>query len=219
MTANPYKPGDRLRVTKNEAYNSELSIGDLVTVEEVGVKEDHSGEEIPVVYVASTYGIRVLGLDAVELAVKPTYKPAEPDEIIDAQFRAMMEALKDLATFATDADTALGAVDGEVGRTLSGDADSDDEPDDAEGPSYGPWAEPTPGDVVTIRDAYGDTLRLVYSERSCGNHGREGALFFSINDDSEVVVIPITQVDPLIRYLHGRRMHSKRPEGPEALPE
>lgn len=217
MTANPYKPGDRLRVTVNEAYNSELSIGDLVTVDEVGIKHEHDGTEIPVVYVASSYGIRVLGLDAVEPANLPGYKPAEPDEIIDAQFRAMMEAHKDLATLATDADTALGAVDDEVGPRLSGDDSGDD--GEAQAPNFGPWSDPTPGDVITVRDAYGDTLTIVYAERTCENHGREGALFFSINDDSEVVVVPINQVDPLIRFLYGRRMHAKRADGPDALPE
>lgn len=196
----PFSPGDRLRVTVDEPYGTELHAGDLVTVEEVGMKTDGSGVEIPVVFVATSYGIRILGLDAVEAAALPAYVPAEPDEIVDARLKAIIEADEDLSTFFRDADTALGADEAKVSDQLAGHS----------GPA---WSDPGPDDLFRFTDYAGDEITFYYAEKQCDAHGREAAFFVVVNEmDEDTVMIPATQIDPLIRFLFTRRKHSERPE-------
>lgn len=197
--SNPYSPGDRLRVTVEDAYNTGLRIGDIVTVDEVATKKDSNDAEIPVVYVLSEKGTRVLGLDAVEPFVAD-YVPAEPDEVIDAQFAALIESDADLGNLASLGDTALGAEGREVSPALGG----------GDSVTKGPWSDPTEGDLFKVIDSYGDELLIVYAERATSK-GREAALFFNV-EDGETVILPMTHIDTLIRWMFGKRQQSRRPD-------
>lgn len=180
-------PGDKLRVTRDNPYGTELVTGDLVTVEKATVKVEKD-VPIPVVVVHTAHGRRVLALDAVEPWNPPTYTPAEPDEIIDARLKAIFAAEPDLTAIFADADTALGAVD-----PLQGD------PDVPEGHVVAGEGKPEDNDAIGYTDGDGDYLRIAYVEREPGH----AALLFSINDE-ERVAVDMVMVDHFIRYLQGR---------------
>ncbi len=201
MTPVPFacNPGDRLRVTADKPYGTELVTGDLVTVFKADVAIEN-GVPLPIVKVYTSYGPQILGFDAVEPYEAPEYAPAEPDEIMNAQLRAMLSADKELLTLFTDADTALGAVEPEVSGQLGGGVVTDEATATNRrkvGPSF------------TFEDADGDDIEVVYSEQDCNHHGREGLFYITINDEGGVI-IPADAVDPLIRYLFTRKKHSER---------
>ncbi|MBP2323308.1 hypothetical protein JOF56_003693 [Kibdelosporangium banguiense] len=197
-TATPdYRPGDKVRVLVDEPYATELAEGDIVTVIEQRTKVEQ-GEEVEVVAVSTNHGNRWLGLDVVE-PFRDDYKPAEPDELIDAQFRALLESDEELTRWASDADTTLGAEDEKVPGQLT--------PEQFDGLTSLPGKE----NRFRATDYAGDVLDVYYAERECADHGRESAFVFDINDGDDVVVIPAGSVGPLIAFLLDRARFSKRP--------
>lgn len=195
-TATPeYRPGDKVRVLADKPYATELAAGDVVTVIEQKTKVEE-GEEVEVVLVATSSGNRWLGLDVVEPFVND-YAPAEPDEKVDAAFRALLDADKELAAWAETADTALGAEDEKVSTALAGES----------------WDEtavsPGPGSRFRVIDYAGDVMEIHYVERQCPTHGREGAFLFE--GDLGAIVIPADSVGPVIAFLLDRARFSKRP--------
>lgn len=203
------QPGDKLRVTADKPYGTELVTGDLVTVEAVDVRVEGPGSPpFPVVIVSTAHGRQILGLDAVEPYDLPSYTPAEPDEIIDARLRALAAADPELGTWATDADTALGAEDATVSSQLGG------------GTAVATVEEPTVtnrrfiGQTFGYTDSFGDTLTVGYFEQDCEHHGREGIFLITATEDGEPsrVAIPATQIEGLLRYLFQMKKHSERSE-------
>lgn len=209
---NPYKPGDRLRVVVPQPYGTELAPGDLVTVEKTGTKIEPNGREIHVVVVSTSYGNRILGLDVVEPFEPPTYIPAEPDEIIDAQLRALVTADPDLVRLFSDAEVTLGAEDDDLSEALGGGTATMT----CEHTTSTGWTDPGHDDVVTITDYAGDKARFVYAEKVNEDGERQGAFFISTTDEDGEYGTPVLlladQVEPLIRYLFGRKKHSERDE-------
>lgn len=206
----PYQPGDKVRVLVDEPYSTELSKDAVVTVVELAVKLESDGSEIPVVMVSTDDGHRWLGLDVIEPVALPSYAPAEPDEIIDARLRALLEGDSDLLTFFSDADTALGAEDQKLSDAMAGDLDDEDDEDDEHSSATG-WDQPGPGNNFSVTDFYGDELEIHYAEQDCPNHGREGAFFFQINGDSTVMV-PSLYIHRVIGWLINRHRFSQRDE-------
>jgi hypothetical protein len=204
VSANPYQPGDRVRVLVDEPFSAPLAAGEIVTVVDTGTRRASDGTVMPVVLVACNLGQFLLGLDVVEaVEATPTvrYQPAEKDEVVDGIFEKMMRSDRELFTFALDADSALGAVDPEVSTQLV-------DPADEGNPT---WASPGPKDVVQLTDYAGDELVVVYSEQDCPAHGREAAFFFKIND-SDPVIIPVDYFSAVIAWFIDRTKHSHRPE-------
>lgn len=195
----PINPGDRLRVTTDKPHGTDLLPGDLVTAIHVGVRL-HDGRPVPVVQVATALGPRMLTFFDVEPApALPSIAPAEPDEIVDAQFFNILGADGELRDWAVIARQELAANDAKEAPA----ADAEDAPE----------APPrTVGDIYSFEDSEGDLIEVTYCEQDCPNHGREGGFHFAINEDQEVV-IPADAVDPLIRFLFTMRNHSRRPGG------
>ena len=146
----PFQPGDKLRVIVAHAYGTTLEVGDLVTVLGSGV---HTTTGLRIVKVSTLHGTQLLGLDAVEPWSPPTYTPAEPDEIIDARLRAIATAEPDLATWATDADTALGAVEADVSAQLANDGEHVESRREV-------------GPPLRVTDVDGDELEITYCEET-----------------------------------------------------
>lgn len=209
MTAAPYKPGDKLRVTEAVAtYTPHLAPGDLVTVIETSGVRVEQGRRIEVVKVSTAHGPQILGLDAVEPYTPPGYTPAEPDDVVDAFFFSMLGADDDLRDWAVKARTELAAND----------------PDDAEDPVGGGGVATAVeegavsnrhrvGQGFSFTDAFGDTLSVSYFEQDCETHGREGIFLFTASEDDETgrVAIPADQIEAVIKYLFTMKKHSDRP--------
>ncbi|WP_394620990.1 hypothetical protein JNUCC0626_18405 [Lentzea sp. JNUCC 0626] len=199
-----YRPGDKVRVLVDEPYSTELAAGDIVTVIQQTTKTEPDGSDLDVVQVATDGGTRWLGLDVVE-PFADAYRPAEPDEVVDAQLRAIFDGDPELAAWAHDAEIALGAEDAKVSDRLQ-----PTHADDLE--HYEGFVLPGPGNQFVVKDFNDDVLTIAYAEHNCPKHGKEGAFFFSVNDHTNPVIIPAALVGPVIAFLLDRARFSQRPE-------
>lgn len=203
-----YNPGDRVRVLVNEPYSTELVAGDIVTVTAIGEKVEPDGSTLPVLFLATAHGQRILPFDVVEPFV-PDYAPAEPDEIIDAQVKAIFDAETaedpEFEALVRDAGAALGATDPDVSPDLDGGAVTEEE-------HRGSWEPYEDNPHYSYTDYAGDEVEIVYAERQCPTHKiREGCFFIAVNDDRPVH-IPAAHIGNLIGWLAMRQRDSKRPQ-------
>lgn len=197
----PFAPGDRLRVIVDEPYSTELKTNDIVTV--LRLTEDVNER---LVYVVSTsYGQQYLYPDVVQLFDDSGYKPAEPDDVTDAHFRAIMSTDPELMSLGTDANTALAAVEPQLSEQLGG-GTALAEPEKMPG-----WTRPGDEDHFHFTDQDGEELDVYYAEQACPEHGRKAVFFIQLNDD-EVVAVPAGLMPRLILFLHNRTMYSRRPK-------
>lgn len=201
----PYacNPGDTLRVIAEHPYGTPLTVGDLVTVHDTGV---HPGPPpMPVVIIVHpTLGRRVLGFDALEPYTSPDYAPAENDDVIDAILSKMIEVDSSLGEVFATINADLATLDA-AEEQLSGGAVATAEVEE-ERP-----IKRAVGVPYSFTDNEDDELEVTYFEQTCGNHGREGGFLFLINNDANVL-IPVTEIDGLIRFLYQMKKHSQRPE-------
>jgi len=196
----PYNVGDRLRVIVNEPYSTELSMGDIVCVEQV--VQDVSGAIVYIV--ATSYGLRHLYADVVT-PFEDDYAPAEPDEIIDARLNAILSADPELSSWSKLAEASLGADEAELSPQLGGGTAV------AEAEKMPGWTRPSDEDHFHVTDQDGEEMDVYYAEQQCPEHGREGVFFIQLNDE-DVVAVPAAFMPKLILWLHNRTMHSRRPE-------
>jgi len=203
----PFAPGDRLRVIVDEPYSTDLKTNDLVTVLRLTVDVNEQ-----LVYVVSTaYGTQYLYPDVVQLFTDDAYKPAEPDDVTDAHFRAIMSTDPELMSLGTDADTAFGANEAQLSDQLGGGTAV------AEEEKMPGWTKPEAADHFHFTDPEGEELDVYYAEQTCPEHGREGAFFIQLNDDDDdVVIVPADLMPRLILFLHNRTMFSRRPQEGES---
>lgn len=209
----PFVPGQRVRVTADEPYSSELILGDIVTVADLAIKVEPNGDEILVVIVNTAYGERLLGLDVIEplpdVTLEPIpmdYTPAEPDDVVDEFFFRILGNDDELRDWAVKARTELAANDsteGQVGLL----------PTDHEHASKVGDYDVGPEDFVSITDFDGDEMNVVYTEHECDEHGREGALVFEI--EGVEVLIPTKHMRGLVGWFISRIKHSERTDSPE----
>lgn len=197
-----FRPGDKVRVLVDEPYSTELVTGDVVTVIEQTTKVEANGQEMDVVRVNTAKGIRWLGLDVVAPFVDD-YTPAEKDEVIDAQFRALFDADEDLTKWAADAATALGSEEEKLSSQLT--------PADGEHEVTQDGHFHEVGQSFQLTDFAGDSLEVHYAEKQCPEHGREGVFFVAVNDE-DPVAIPAPYIGHLVAFLMDRARFSKRPE-------
>ena len=204
----PVQPGDKLRVTEDNPYRTDLKTNDLVTAMDVGVKVI-DGLPVPVVQVSTAYGVQLLTFAVVEPynnADVLSYAPGESDEIVDAFFSRIMTNLLTeddaLRGFVIEAKEKLAAND--PGQKTS-------EPNGGgtavkEHPTATQVGEP----FLYADPVDGDGLEVTYAEQACPTHGREAAFLIEINDN-ESVLIRSNDAEHLIRYMIQKLNYFRRP--------
>lgn len=191
----PVKPGDKLRVTSDKPDGTDLLIGDLVTVLDVGIHITN-GVPVPVVQVSTAHGTQMLTFGSVERISVPSYTPAKSDDVVDAFFFRILGHDADLRSWAVKVKSDLSANDPKPGQ-----------PPAVTAVQEGPTRSQV-GQAYSFTDQDDDTLEVTYWEADTGP--RYAGFHFEMAGD-EAVFIPATDIDGLIRYLFAMRRHSQRP--------
>jgi hypothetical protein len=197
VTTRPnYQPGDRLRVTRDNACGTDLMTGDLVSVIELTEHRSTYGP-IPVVLVHTLTGPQKLTFNVVEPANVPdNYTPAEPDEVVSAQFFAMLGEDPETLDFLVNAKAELAKNDPKPAPSVSV----------KESPRA---ARNNVGETYAYKDEDGDTFSVTYVEETCGHGTRQASFVFEIDmgeGEAAQVIVPVQDIEGLMQFvLNGVR--------------
>jgi len=204
----PIQPGDKLRVTEDNPYRTDLKTNDLVTAMDVGIKVI-DGVPVPVVQVSTAYGVQLLTFAVVEPydnADVLTYTPGEPDEVVDAFFSRI------LTNLLTEDDALRGFVIEAKEKLAANDPGT--EPSEPNGGGTAVKERPKTtqiGEPFVYTDPVDDDgLEVTYAEQVCPTHGREAAFLIEINDN-ESVLIRSNDAERMIRYMIQKLNYFRRP--------
>lgn len=235
-----YEVGDRVRITADKPSYTDLRLGDVVTVVDFRTRVESDGLVVPLLFVETYLGRRMVEAEEVELALdfpradpppdrKVVIRAAEPDEIVDEIFEKIMRSDIELYSVVFHANEKLPLEriepqpqpepveegltpeqEAVVGHAAQRLAEAQ-EASEPQRVAPGKVRMPTgPEDVLGLRDYADEEMSVAYVEYVDDLKGREPWFIFEIQGAQ--VDIPADGVAAFVGWLLNRIRHSRRPE-------